>query len=94
MVQWTKALDALLGVVTDIRLGTMIGCSDQTVHRRRQRLEVAAYRPERNWTPGMDRLLRLPTAVVARRLGVSEGAVRVRRHRLGLSAGRGRKPAR
>lgn len=88
---WTPQLDRLLGLSPDGYVGSLIGCSDEAVARRRRRLGIAAFRPEVTWTSKMDSILGTVTdRQAAEQLGVSPLSVRIRRHRLGIRAAKGR----
>jgi hypothetical protein len=73
----------MLGQRPDAALAAEEGCSRETVRRRRLRLGIAAMRPEFTWTDKADKIvLAMGNADAAKRLRVSNTAVRVRRCRL------------
>lgn len=88
-VVWTAARDALLGTMPDDLLGDKMGCNGEAVRRRRIRLDVPAFRAEFNWTPVADDLIaRLPIPQAAKKLSISQIAVRIRRSRTGAATRR------
>lgn len=81
--KWTKRSDRLLGRMPDSEVAKRLGVSREAPRRRRIKLGIPAYRPERNWTPEMVQTVNNcnSTTEAAEDLGVSVGAVRVARHR-------------
>src|ERR1700739_1958766 len=46
-IVWTPTMDALLGTISDARVGTLLGVAEESVRYRRRRLGITTYRSTR-----------------------------------------------
>jgi DNA-binding CsgD family transcriptional regulator len=85
---WPEELAALLGKISDEKLGRRAGISPETVARERRRRGIESFRPLRGpieWTPEMISLIGTESdGVVGRELGLSRTTIRRKRELLGL----------
>lgn len=92
-VEWTPAMDALLGTMPDPDLAAKMGCALTKVRTRRYQLGVSGYRQiitpaptsEFEWTPAMVSLLgTMSDRALAEKIGCAVTTVRDRRHLAGI----------
>lgn len=86
---WRPEDLALLGKMPDRRLAAQLGISESTVHFKRQRLGIPAFRPHRRirWSEEMLELLgRVRDSDVAEQYGIPKKSVYLKRTKLGIPA--------
>lgn len=86
---WTDAEDALLGTMSDGKLGDKLGRSEQGVFTRRRRLDIPPFKSTaaRKWTKRELAMLgKLPDGKLAAKIGVKRNHVIKTRKRLGIAA--------
>ncbi|MBI2424185.1 MAG: hypothetical protein HYV27_15245 [Candidatus Hydrogenedentes bacterium] len=72
-----------LGKEPDAAIAADIGRSAEFVRRRRVALGIPAFRREITWSPAMNKtVIQHNNATAAEKLGISQTAVKIRRHRL------------
>ncbi len=81
------AENALLGTIPDQQVARRLKMNVERVKAHRHYLDIPIFKPKTHrWTPDGDRLLsERPDVQVAMFLGITEGAVRHRRIRLGIA---------
>lgn len=91
-IEWTDAMEALLGEATDREVAAELGIPARSVTYRRHLLGICPYQRYRRraqsfWTPArVAQLGKHPDAVLARRWGISSSNVHARRRILGIAA--------
>jgi len=92
-VEWTPALDALLGTIPDSDLAKMMGCSRASVYTRRRQLgiprSIQSLTPVNKfvWTSEIDAQIgTIADQQLAEKLGVTRNTVGKRRRLLGIAA--------
>lgn len=92
-VEWTPAMDALLGTITDTDLAKLMGCSKSSVLTRRRQLGIPScyqsHKPLNKfvWTSEIDAQIgSMSDKQLAEKLGVTPTTVGKRRRLLGIAA--------